>query len=195
MIFALSLHAEIYESYEEFLSIEPAGGIVMAADPGAASGLIRIQAVGICLPAIVYGYQPLTREVVEAMNLGAVNYLDWPFTAEGLGPALERAHTVGRQRMIGLQTKRVARELVGRLSPREQQVLSCIVAGQRNKDIAQTLQISPRTVEIHRGNMMTKLNVETAAEAIKIAIRADLEDEADKAGKAYGSVVRRRDVR
>ena len=85
--------------------------------------------------------------------------------------------------------------MVGRLSPREQQVLSCIVAGQRNKDIAQTLQISPRTVEIHRGNMMTKLNVETAAEAIKIAIRADLEDEADKAGKAYGSVVRRRNVR
>ena len=195
MVFASSLHAEIYDSYEELLAVHPVRGVLLIADPAAASGLAQIQAAGIYLPTIAYGLGPVTREIVEVMNLGAINYLDWPFTGRTLVPALEDARTTGKQKASEAQAFAVAHDLVERLSPRERQVLICLVDGQRNKEIAETLQISPRTVEIHRGNMMKKLDVETVAEAIKIAIRAGLDGKDVNPGEANELTARRAKAR
>jgi len=70
-----------------------------------------------------------------------------------------------------------ARARLERLSARESQVLAGLAAGQSSRAIAESLQISPRTVEIHRANMLNKTQVRNSAEAIRLAIEANFGDE------------------
>jgi two-component system response regulator FixJ len=70
-----------------------------------------------------------------------------------------------------------ARARTAVLSPREKEVLSQLVEGKSNKGIALALDISPRTVEIHRANMMRKLNAQSIADAVRLALYAGPEDD------------------
>ena len=109
---------------------------------------------------------------VSRMKRGACDFLEKPFSDAQLrqlvADALARAEAARR----GLREDRVACERVERLTGRESQVLELIVAGRLNKQIADDLGISIKTVEAHRANIMDKLGARTMADLMRIALRA-----------------------
>ncbi len=109
---------------------------------------------------------------VSRMKKGACDFLEKPFSDAQLrqlvADALARAEAARR----GLREDRVACERVERLTGRESQVLELIVAGRLNKQIADDLGISIKTVEAHRANIMDKLGARTMADLMRIALRA-----------------------
>ena len=179
-------HAEIYEDLAEFRDRMPTGGYVFAhddavhCDPRQLRELLGDQ--DLPLPMTLYSAEPAPERIVRAMQLGAWDYLKWPFDPRLLDASL-RALAVFGERLIGEHRRRAeARGKVHELTGRERDVLRLMVEGYANKHIATQLKISPRTVEIHRGNMMRKLQAGTAAEAVRIAIYAGLDAGFDRSG-------------
>jgi two-component system response regulator FixJ len=134
----------------------------------------RLRAGGHNFPVIVmtgHGDVPLA---VEAMKLGAFDFLEKPFDDEVL---IERIRSALEQRAAlataDLQAKEIAGR-VARLTERERQVLNRLVAGQSNKIIGQDLEISPRTVEIYRANVMSKMKASSVSELVRLALRAGI---------------------
>ena len=139
--------------------------------------LERLSKLGVWLPLIAVEEQPRPGRIVEAIKAGALDYLSMPLDPERFSRCLTRiekeAEVFGaaRRRMIE------ARSRISSLSNREREVLNWLAEGSSNKVIARELDISPRTVEIHRANMMTKLGARHAAEAVRLKIEAKLEPE------------------
>jgi len=104
---------------------------------------------------------------VKAMQEGAVDFIEKPFSKEALMASLERAGG-GRQKAAYAPPEVPA---IARLSPRERQVLQGIVAGKTNKLIARDLGISHRTVEAHRARLMMKSGAASVADLIRLALR------------------------
>ena len=127
---------------------------------------------GIALPVVIMtGHGDITI-AVRAMKAGAVDFIEKPFEKAVLMGALERAWQ--RLERSGQRAAR-AEEAAMRLrilTPRERDVLDGLVEGLPNKTIAYDLGISPRTVEIHRANVMAKLEVKSLSEALRIAFAA-----------------------
>lgn len=176
-------HAEIYEDLEEFGSRIPDEGTVFAIDDPErcdARELIAIlEGTGRRLPVAMYSDEPSPEKIVGAMLEGALDYLQFPFDAELLDKAVERLSSEGERRVEQDRRRAHAKAVVEELSSRELEVLSSMVQGNSNKEIAQELGISPRTVEIHRGNMMRKLKARSTSDAIRLAVYAGLDEEQD----------------
>ncbi|HEX8641776.1 MAG TPA: response regulator [Allosphingosinicella sp.] len=112
---------------------------------------------------------------VRAMKLGAVDFIEKPFSEEALLACFNHAFTLLNARESSGRRKRQARDRVSQLTARENEILQGLLAGESNKQIAARLGISLRTVEMHRGNMMDRLGVESLAEALALALEAGLE--------------------
>jgi two-component system, LuxR family, response regulator FixJ len=132
--------------------------------------LRRVKEVNPQLPVILitgHGDVPLA---VEAMKLGAADFIEKPFDDEALlaaiGVALDRSHQREREGARNLEL----RSRLASLSARERQVLDGLVAGNPNKTIAYDLGISPRTVEVYRANVMTKMQAATLSELVRMAL-------------------------
>lgn len=176
---SLGHHCEIYSDYSELGVYPPRSGIVIVRDDAASGGigfaLDRLLSLGVCLPVVAMDVDPSPTRVVQAVKAGALDYLVLPLRPDRLAACLERigreAEQVSeaRRRMIYAQQKMTA------LSHREREVLEALSTGNSNKEIARQLQISPRTVEIHRSNMMGKLGARHSAEAIRLRMEAGLE--------------------
>ena len=126
------------------------------------------------LPVIVmtgHGDVPLA---VEAMKLGALDFLEKPFEDERLIGMIETAlsQNEGGSRSEALTADLAAR--VASLTQRERQVMQGLVSGQSNKVIAREHDISPRTVEVYRANVMTKMQAGNLSELVRFAIRAGI---------------------
>ena len=174
--YALAYHAEIYGNYEELIAARPYRGTVLAEDMAERGGigalLAGMAAHGFWLPVIATAAVADPRRVVEAVRGGALDYLPLPLERERLLAALETAMAEG-QAMGNTQRQAVqARARLATLTARESEVLDLLVAGSSNKMIARELEISPRTVEIHRANMMAKLDAHHAADAVRLRLEA-----------------------
>lgn len=177
--FALGHHAEVYADIEELADHPPRRGVIVAHDDGTPDGvrdmLDHLAERGIWLPLVAMDESPATGNVVAAIKAGALDYLTLPLDPARLAAMLgrigdeARAHAEARRRMIE------ARGRIGVLSVREREVLDWLARGSSNKTIARELDISPRTVEIHRANMMSKLGAAHSAEAVRLRIEAKLE--------------------
>lgn len=121
---------------------------------------------------IVTGHGDVTT-AVSAMKAGASDFLEKPYDSDALINAIESALGKAADATPAVRTQE-AKARIALLSPRECQVLSALVAGSSNKAIAYDLGLSPRTVEMHRANMMDKLGVRTLPEALRIAYEAGL---------------------
>ncbi len=107
---------------------------------------------------------------VESMKKGALDFIQKPFNEDYLLPLVERMLDKARE-LFAVQQETANREaLISKLTSREAQVLERIVAGRLNKQIADDLGISIKTVEAHRANIMEKLNAATVADLLKIAL-------------------------
>jgi FixJ family two-component response regulator len=109
---------------------------------------------------------------VNTMKKGAMDFIEKPFKEEELVSLVERMLEQARS-LFAQQQEAASRDaLLSRLTTREAQVLDRIVAGRLNKQIADDLGISIKTVEAHRANIMEKLNANTVADLLKIALGA-----------------------
>jgi two-component system response regulator FixJ len=126
------------------------------------------------LPIVImtgHGDIPLA---VEAIKLGAVDFLEKPFEDDRLIAVIEAAI---RQGGPAAKNEAVTRDIVSRiatLSPRERQVMDGLIAGLSNKLIARDYDISPRTIEVYRANVMTKMQAGSLSELVRLALRAGL---------------------
>ncbi|PTM94200.1 response regulator FixJ [Mycoplana dimorpha] len=132
----------------------------------------RLRDQNLRIPAIVitgHGDVPMA---VEAMKAGAVDFIEKPFGDAVIMEAIERA--AGH---LGENNAEQGADVEARLktlSERERQVLSAVVAGLPNKSIAYDLDISPRTVEVHRANVMAKMQAKSLPHLVRMALAAGL---------------------
>ena len=125
------------------------------------------------LPAIVVTGHADVPMAVEAMKAGALDFIEKPFEEQVLLSALERA--IGELQSKSARDTDVAavEARLATLTEREQQVMSMIVAGLPNKTIAYDLQISPRTVEVHRAKVMSKMQARSLPELVRMALAVE----------------------
>jgi FixJ family two-component response regulator len=107
---------------------------------------------------------------VNTMNKGAMDFIQKPFKEEELVGLVERMLERAKDTFAEYQSQASRDALLSKLTSREAQVLERIVAGRLNKQIADDLGISIKTVEAHRANIMEKLNANTVADLLKIAL-------------------------
>ncbi|WP_311268949.1 response regulator FixJ [Sphingobium sp. WCS2017Hpa-17] len=132
----------------------------------------ELRARGVMLPVVIMTGHGDIDMAVAAMKAGASDFIEKPFEKAALIACIEAAH---RQSIAARGASARAQEAQARLNiltDRERDVLNGLVEGLPNKSIAYDLGISPRTVEIHRANLMQKLEVKSLAEALRIAFHA-----------------------
>ena len=176
--FALGHHAEVYSGLDELVERLPGEGIILAAHDtvtGGTAGLVRrLGEAGVSLPVVVTAAGFTINDVVDAITDGAIDCLALPLEMNTLARRLQRVSAAAGP-MVELRRRQIeASTRLGQLSRREREVLECLAAGKANKLIARDLAISPRTVEIHRANMMTKLGAGHAADAVRLWMDAQL---------------------
>jgi two-component system response regulator FixJ len=136
--------------------------------------LRRLKELKVQMPVIVitgHGDVPLA---VEAMKLGAFDFLEKPFEDDTIVRAVRHALDRSQQSKIASANRVELERRLESLSSREREVLDGLIAGHANKVIASDLAISPRTVEIYRANVMTKMEAGSLSELVRMAITAGL---------------------
>jgi two-component system, LuxR family, response regulator FixJ len=136
--------------------------------------LKRMKAGHCTFPIIImtgHGDIPLA---VEAMKLGAMDFLEKPFEDDRLigmiDAAIRQAEPAARSEAVTLDIA----SRIATLSPRERQVMEGLIAGLSNKLIAREYDISPRTIEVYRANVMTKMQANSLSELVRLAMRAGM---------------------
>jgi two-component system, LuxR family, response regulator FixJ len=170
-------HVTLFEAAQNFLNALPTidfGCVVSDVRMPEIDGielLKRLKANGSLFPVVImtgHGDVPLA---VEAMKLGAMDFLEKPFEDDRLIGMIEAAL---KQAEPGVKNEAVTAEIRSRiasLSPRERQVMDGLIAGLSNKLIAREYDISPRTIEVYRANVMTKMQAASLSELVRLAMR------------------------
>lgn len=178
-IFGFGMHAEIYEGLSELSSSPPSSGVLLAFDdregPDISDIIGTIGQNGSFVPVAMYSGHPDPERIVDAMLSGALDYLSLPVEPAALRRSLDRLDHSNRALAARKRKEAGARNMVDALSGREREVLRALVSGAPNKEIAKVMGISPRTVEIHRANVMRKLAASTTADAVRIGLFAGLD--------------------
>jgi two-component system response regulator FixJ len=173
------LTPRLWESGEAFLAdLPPASEGCILTDvrmPGV-SGLElvrRLKEAGSDFPIVVMTGHADVPLAIEAMKLGVVDFIEKPFDDAVLLAALRAALASGEgRRARAEEVGEIGRRLAS-LSPREADVLEGLVAGRANKVIAFDLGISPRTVEIYRANLMTKMGAQSLSDLVRMSLLAN----------------------
>ena len=176
-VFAIGHHAEVYSDAAELVHRAPSQGIIVVEDSGSGSHelLAELENGGITLPAVVTAAEIELDRVVTAMRAGALDYLELPLLETTLRRRLPDLAARAEQHARRRRREVAAQYGVRKLSTREREVLALISSGHMNKDIAEQLGISARTVEIHRSNMMKKMGADHVAEVVRAWIVSGLE--------------------
>jgi two-component system, LuxR family, response regulator FixJ len=173
------LEVRTYPSADEFLAAldtAPAGCVVTDVRMPGMSGmdlLAEIARLGVALPVIVVTGHADVPLAVRAMKKGAVDLLEKPFQGEDLIDAVRRALEVGRDSRRNALTAQEAQTRLATLTARETEVLDRLVRGQPNKVIAYEMGISPRTVEVHRANVMKKTQAGSLSELVRMFLNIE----------------------
>lgn len=177
---AAKVEVQTYDSATSFLdnlSKVKSGCIVTDVRMPGMSGvdlLKRLQQLKLGLPVIVITGHGDVALAVEAMKCGAVDFLEKPFDDEVLLTAIRSALNVQATDAAHKANQAAIREKLASLSNREREVLDGLVAGNPNKTIAYDLGISPRTVEIYRANVMTKMEASSLSDLVRMALVAGI---------------------
>jgi two-component system, LuxR family, response regulator TtrR len=162
-----------FESAERFLAgHDPAGIAVAIIDvrmPGMSGLELQDELIARNVPYPIifitgHGDVPMA---VSTMKKGAVDFIEKPFDHDALKSLVDRMLTEARVKAADAERRRLSESLIAKLTAREQQVLERIIAGRLNKQIADDLGISIKTVEAHRANIMDKLNANTVADLMR----------------------------
>ena len=168
------LSVRSYSSANEFLAtLDPdrPGCVVTDVRMPGISGmelLAHVAAKGLALPVIVITGHADVPLAVRAMKQGAIDLLEKPFKAEELIAAVRRGLALGKDSRLNGVPVEVALARRATLSARENEVLERLIRGQPNKVIAYEMGISPRTVEVHRANVMKKTQAGSLSELVRM---------------------------
>jgi two-component system response regulator FixJ len=135
-----------------------------------------LREAGVALPVIIMTGHGDIGVAVRAMKAGAIDFIEKPFEKEVLLSALEQGFSRLRREERNREKAEEAELRIASLTPRERDVLEGLAQGLPNKTIAYDLGLSPRTVEIHRANLMQKLGVHSLSEALRIAFAAGMDE-------------------
>ncbi len=172
------LAVRVYESGAAFLATlgaSQSGCIVSDVRMPGIDGLElqrRLKAPGVHLPMIIMTGHADVPIAVEDMKAGAVDFIEKPFDDElllsAIRVALDRYSELGHRdaEVVQIQAR------LQSLSPREREVLDGVLAGHPNKTIAYDLKLSPRTVEVHRANVMMKMGANSLSSLVRMALVA-----------------------
>ena len=191
--FQVRSYASGAELLKEAKALEPGCILLDIRMPGM-DGLEVQQALnqaGVSLPVVImtgHGDVPLS---VKAMKAGAVDFIEKPFEKGLLLSALKQGFASLEQSVDARERAKTATVRLQVLTPREREVLDGLAEGFPNKTIAYDLGISPRTVEIHRANLMGKLGVRSLSEALRLAFAAQENDVSRRTGGQHPVSVRR----
>jgi len=173
----IGFHVEPVEELAEFSTRPLSNWVIFVHDEGQsiAQAIQHMASRGQWLPLIAYAPAPARiSQTVRAVQAGAVDYLEWPFSEA----EVRQAHTVAMEAQWAQGNFKVREAMalsqVNRLTRREREVLIGVADGLSNRLIGERLAISPRTVEIHRANMLGKIGASHTSEAIRIAFEASL---------------------
>jgi FixJ family two-component response regulator len=177
---SVGLHVEAFASSVDFLAQPPPSGpacLVLDVRMPGLSGLDlqeRLAQLGLDIPIIfITGFGNVPQSV-RAMKAGAIDFLQKPFENQALLDAVNRA--LERDRTARLHQGEI-KEMVARLTtltPREREVFHLVAAGLANKQVADELNLSEKTVKIHRGNVMRKMEARTFADLVRMAEKLKL---------------------
>ncbi len=176
---SVGLPVETYASAQEFLDAfdaERAGCLVLDIRMPGMSGLElqqKLNELHAIVPIVFitgHGDVPMA---VEAMQHGAVDFIQKPFRDQDLIDRINQALEKDRENRDGLRERDVIRRRIGQLTPREREVLELVTKGKANKVIAGDLDVSQRTVEIHRARVMEKMGASSLAHLVRMVIEAD----------------------
>ena len=169
-----------YESANAFLSAAATGAASCVISDIRMPGLSGIELVralksrGEACPVILITGHGDVALAVEAMKAGAVDFIEKPFDDAALLSAIRAALDSRAAKVGDSAAKKEAEARLADLSPRERDVLLGLVAGKINKVIAHDLNISPRTVEVYRANLMAKTGAHSMSELMRLALAAGL---------------------
>jgi two-component system, LuxR family, response regulator FixJ len=174
---AADFHVTLFESAQQFLNALPTidfGCVVSDVRMPGIDGIAllkHLKACGSLFPVVImtgHGDVPLA---VEAMKLGALDFLEKPFEdnrlIEMIEAALRQAEPIAKSEAVVSEIQ----SRIASLSPRERQVMDGLIAGLSNKLIAREYDISPRTIEVYRANVMTKMQAASLSELVRLAMR------------------------
>lgn len=124
---------------------------------------------GVSWPVIILTAHGDVGVAVRAMKLGAIEFLEKPFAPELLDNAIDHAFALLEQTEHLMSERDRARHRIGRLTAREAETMAILMEGVLNKEVAHRLNLSVRTVEMHRANALIKLGVKSIAEVVSLA--------------------------
>jgi two-component system response regulator FixJ len=175
----VNIESETFASGDDFLHEYDAdwqGCVVLDIRMPGTSGL-EVQKIlqerGNTLPIIFitgHGDVPMA---VEAMQIGAFDFVQKPFRDQELVDRVTKALSENQDNQEDAGHKRDVLDCYNQLTPREKEVMHCVVAGQANKVIAMDLGVSQRTVEIHRARVMEKMKARSLADLVRMALLLD----------------------
>ena len=137
----------------------------------------RLRSSGVRVPVIFTSGHVNIAMVVRAMKTGAIDFLTKPVTKSKLLPAVRLALAKSAEWHATRLNQLLARERLARLTPREREVFALVLAGKRNKQIADTLASQEATVKVHRSRLMRKLETGTLAELLRFGEQFDASSE------------------
>lgn len=173
LVFSGGHHAEVYSDLEELLKHKPVDGVLIVRDGNATIYSVimqKMEAAGMWLPVIGFCDELNCDFIVAGIKAGALDFIMAPLPVEELTGKLRSVDAQGRLIRSQRHGRAVAKQAITALSQRERQVLEMLATGASNKEMARRLDISPRTVEIHRMKMMGKLGAKSAAQAIRMEL-------------------------
>lgn len=171
----------VHESATAFLAIAPqiTNGCLITdlrmPDMDGVELLRRLRDTDALLPAIVITGHGDVQMAVEAMKCGAIDFIEKPFSDEVIIESISRAASRAAERVQSGAALEIVKQRVASLSDRERQVLKGVVAGQANKTIAFELGISPRTVEVYRAGLMSKMQAKSLPELVRMIMDVEIE--------------------
>jgi FixJ family two-component response regulator len=133
-----------------------------------------LRARGNAMPVILLTAHGDAASARAALKNGAFDFLEKPVDEALLVDTIEAALAVDRRQRSTRQRRAELASRVARLTPREREVLDLVVNGRQNREIAVTLGISPRTVEVYKAKLLDKLQVERLPDLIRLALEAEL---------------------
>jgi RNA polymerase sigma factor (sigma-70 family) len=136
---------------------------------GGLSLLQQIAQISPNLPVLMMTGMGQVATAVQAMKAGALDFLEKPLDADTLFALVDRALAASARATASAEQRTRARAWLDRLTPRERSVFDRLAQGKTNKQIAAELKISPRTVEIHRANLMGKLEATSVSDLIRLS--------------------------
>jgi len=172
------LKASVFSCAEDFLAVYDSdwrGCLLTDLQMPGMGGLdlqMTLRQRGVVLPVVVLTAHGDVATTRTALKNGAVDFLEKPVDDDVLIDVLRNAIRIDAQRYVAQLQQIETTTRLGRLTPREREVLDLLADGLQHREIAERLTISPRTVEVYKARMMEKLQCRTLAEVVRVGVEA-----------------------